>query len=689
MARLILIVFLALAACSQGARPYVAENGSVDLPVTRAVLYQNGVGYFERRGVAKGDIVLRAKPSQIGDFLKTLTVVSLSGGQAVSAAMPAELSYGRSMADLPEQIRKGGGLLAMASAFRGAHVVVRGERGTAEGRLLGTESLDGTGNNDAWRLSVLTDAGGVRVFKLSEVDEIKVLDKSLELGLEKSLDAALGAASWKPVDVVVRLDGPRKQDVVVSYLVEMTKWRPAYRVVLTDSGEALFQAWAVVDNLSGEDWNDVQLSLVSGTPLTFRYNLYTPRFGRRPDLTPPENEATAAIPEAMDVEGPIPAAPAMNSGAFGMAAPPPPSAAPAPSRSRAMRKMRNYDAEREERPVSDAQIEQSFGSLVSGNAVGAVFRYDIEAPVTIRDQESALVMLVNKRVHGEEAWLYRAGQDGAHPYRAARVASPSDTVLERGPASIYRSGTFLGEAMAGHIEAGATAFFPFAVDGRVRIESTQSSREEDAKLVKIVGGQITVDTKSVVHYAYTVTNTTDEAKTLWIAMAKRVGWNLAKPPQGTLEQSGHYYVPVKLAAQQNTAVELLEETPSQRRMELMSDAGRRLLLGYLTRPEVSAQNQELVHDVQEMFAQLDSIDAQSQAAEQQKAVFSQRQAEVRANLQSLGKAGNADLRKTLEHSLAEAEEHLEELARKIVTLSIQRQEVRDKLTRKLASITLD
>src|SRR5262249_39491015 len=75
----------------------------------------------------------------------------------------------------------------------------------------------------------------------------------------------------------------------------------AYRVVLPDKGRegagALLQAWALVDNVSNEDWNGVQLSLATGAPLTFSMNLRAPRFIERPDAsdTLPGSVATGPV----------------------------------------------------------------------------------------------------------------------------------------------------------------------------------------------------------------------------------------------------------------------------------------------------------------------------------------------------------------------------------------------------------
>jgi hypothetical protein len=42
------------------------------------------------------------------------------------------------------------------------------------------------------------------------------------------------------------------------------------------------EGWACVDNTSEDDWNEVSLSLVSGSPISFQYEVYNPIIGVRP-----------------------------------------------------------------------------------------------------------------------------------------------------------------------------------------------------------------------------------------------------------------------------------------------------------------------------------------------------------------------------------------------------------------------
>lgn len=86
----------------------------------------------------------------------------------------------------------------------------------------------------------------------------------------------------------VRLGAARGRRITVGYAVPTPTWMPAYRVVLHEGrgpGQALLQAWAMVHNVSGDDWSDVRLTLASGGPLSFAMDMRTPHFVARPDAT--------------------------------------------------------------------------------------------------------------------------------------------------------------------------------------------------------------------------------------------------------------------------------------------------------------------------------------------------------------------------------------------------------------------
>ncbi|NOY91672.1 MAG: OmpA family protein, partial [Deltaproteobacteria bacterium] len=66
----------------------VSACGHAQLPIRRVVLYQNGIGYFERVGDADGETLrLRFAAHEVDDALKTLTIVGAGGGATLSASV--------------------------------------------------------------------------------------------------------------------------------------------------------------------------------------------------------------------------------------------------------------------------------------------------------------------------------------------------------------------------------------------------------------------------------------------------------------------------------------------------------------------------------------------------------------------------------------------------------------------------
>jgi hypothetical protein len=59
--------------------------------------------------------------------------------------------------------------------------------------------------------------------------------------------------------------------------------------VLDEEGKPFFQGWAIVDNVSEDDWHGVQLSLVSGSPVSFIQHLQQPYFRHRPVIPAPSD----------------------------------------------------------------------------------------------------------------------------------------------------------------------------------------------------------------------------------------------------------------------------------------------------------------------------------------------------------------------------------------------------------------
>ncbi|MBK8253446.1 MAG: DUF4139 domain-containing protein [Polyangiaceae bacterium] len=86
------------------------------------------------------------------------------------------------------------------------------------------------------------------------------------------------------IDMKIKLPPTAVNGVILTYVTESPSWKPSYRISLEDKGKVSLQAWAIVDNTSGEDWKNVKLGVGSSSALSFRFDLRSVRLVQRETL---------------------------------------------------------------------------------------------------------------------------------------------------------------------------------------------------------------------------------------------------------------------------------------------------------------------------------------------------------------------------------------------------------------------
>jgi hypothetical protein len=266
------------------------------LPVKRVVLYKNGIGYFEHTTRVRGtqDLNIDFTTGQLNDVLKSLTVVDLGEGHIASVRY-------NSIAPLDERLHSlrlpFGEQVSSADylqALRGARVDVRSGAALASGRLLSVErerKQNGKGDYvDVTTFAIVTDSGEMRSFELGPGTSVRIADRDLNDEVGRYLNLVGTARARDSRRMTISATGSGEREVFVSYISEVPVWKSTYRIILPDKqGEKpLLQGWAIVDNTVGEDWKDVQLSLVAGAPQSFIQEISQPYYTRRPVVAPPE-----------------------------------------------------------------------------------------------------------------------------------------------------------------------------------------------------------------------------------------------------------------------------------------------------------------------------------------------------------------------------------------------------------------
>lgn len=265
----------------------------------RVVLYKNGVGYFEHLGRVRGsqDVHIDFTSAQLNDVLKSLTVLDLNGGRITGVDYNSEAPLARRLGTLRLALNERPSVSEFLGALRGARLEVRPATGPAiTGKLLSVERK--TRNSANWtseteEISLITDNGEVRTVDLNPSTSVRIVDRDLQLEVGKYLGLVASAREQDVRRMTVSTAGTGERNLYVSYISEVPIWKTTYRIVLPSKPEKkpLLQGWAIIDNTVGEDWNDVDLSLVAGAPHSFIQQLSEPYYGRRPIVPLPESVA--------------------------------------------------------------------------------------------------------------------------------------------------------------------------------------------------------------------------------------------------------------------------------------------------------------------------------------------------------------------------------------------------------------
>ncbi len=748
----LLSLCLMTSACTQSGR---AEYPATESPLAlqSVVLYRNGVGYFERAGEFDGEVLrLKVRKDQVNDLLKSLTIVDRRTGKALSVSMPLDPETWANAA-LSTLAPGNGSLAHVLDLLRGAEVVLDTTSGSVEGRIVmieqTTEEPDpellrrgGSGDTPLGNDHKVTLIEGteLKVVRLSKVKNITLRDGDLAMQFHRRLDATAGEGMFQQIEVAIRLAGTDAHDLVVSYVVEAPMWKPTYRVVLPENGkgEALLQAWAVVDNTSGEDWRNVKLALTAGAPIAFQYDMHTPRRVPREDLTHRVHarrarvamgETTFSDDEAEAPEEEAPEADDADKGAarlsataesrpmggatgYGLApgAPPPPPAS-APARRAEAKKEKSAEGYAYDRmdAAGDApepafnmeSLRRSTVAQAKASQASGLTRFDIGSPVTVPDGSSTMVAIVNQAVQGEEAFMFDPrGGGGAgyeqNPYRVVRFKNTTPFVLEPGPIAIYSGRSFVGEGISEVVGAGTSATIPFAVEPGIMVTRETPAIPQELKLLKIVRGTIHVERFDQVKTVWKIKTQKKHDKALRVIIRHpRISntYQLKERPPETEDVPGAFMVPVTVAANtQEGGIELIEQTPTKVTVSVWDHGTLEMFERALVAQNFSAQDRAKLEPIVELRREVGKIDSQIASLRRQEDTLNRRIEQHRHNLKRLESMKGPEAQKMRQERMVQLEEFTREgdqIARQLVTLEETREQLVIKLEDKIATLTIE
>jgi hypothetical protein len=674
------------------------DGAPARMPVKRVVLYKNGVGFFEHLGRVRGteQVTIDFTSSQLNDVLMSLTTVDLGNGKVTGVSFNTDDPANRKLGALSLPIGEDTTLLAVLSALRGARVEVQGAAGVATGRILAVEQrtrTEGDKQIEARELAIVTDAGEIKSFDITSRLSVRVLEGDLRGDLRRYLDIVSSTRQKDLRRMSIATAGTGERQLYVSYISEVPIWKSTYRLVLpAKAGDRpLLQGWAIVDNTIGEDWTNVELSLVAGSPQSFIQPLSQPFYGRRPVI--PLASAAQLTPQTHDA--------AMSAEAKAEAAPPMPPPSPMASSPRAMRSggvggavgIMNESVAL--RSAADSATDALYanadavGAGVQGRELGDLFEYRLKEPVTIRKNQSALVPIVSAPVEVERVSVWSAAT-AQRPRSALWVTNTTPFTLDGGSFSVLEDATFTGEGLMDAVKPGEKRLLSYAADLALLVDTKQDpSGPERVSSVRIARGVMIFQREYRDKRTYTVRNQDAKTRMLVVEHPNRPGWKLVSTtkPDETAPSVYRFKVPVAAKSTATLAVEEIRPVESTYQVSAVTDDQ---LTQFVSQRTLTPEVEQALRAVMAKKAEMAAVAAEINARNSETNQIFQDQERLRENLKALkGSAEEKNLVTRYTRQLDEQETRLDLIKREIADREAKRRVLQGELDTLVQALSFD
>ncbi|HEV2879811.1 MAG TPA: hypothetical protein VGX24_00780 [Pyrinomonadaceae bacterium] len=707
-----------------------SERGSATgqtLPIRRVILYSNGVAYIERRGMVSGhaEVNLSFKQSQVDDVLKSMIVLDLGQGRIGAVSYNSSAPPSARIADIPFSVAsetQSSGLAGVLSQLQGARVVVTTANRTATGSILTVEErrsqIDSTKPALVTHaLVIASESGDLSSFELADVRSVKLIDEGTRRDIAEFASATAAARRRDAKTIVVTSDGAGAREMLVSYTVAAPIWKTTYRVVLDTAGKPFFQGWAIVDNVSEEDWNDVQLSLISGTPVSFIQPIQKPFYRYRPVIPMPGDlSLNPQVYEPGEAEFSANGMGGMTNQML-VVPPPPPSATPIPrpelSARAGARRDQRQDLRLQQNTVNNlplgapgefavsASDAVSLGEAITtgtsveaaaeGSEVGDLFEYQIGQPVTVKRDRSALIPILQTRMEGARVSIFNEAARRDRPMSGMLLKNTSTLTLEDGAMTIIDGNAYAGEALMERLKPAEQRLISFALDLGTLVNVRQREDRAPAFLVRILNGVFQAHYHRQDKKTYTLANQTDRPRVVYVEHPVRPGWELddRETPKPEGRSARYYRFRVELKPHERAELTVTERQALMETYALTSVTPDQLSL-FVSRRYIDDATRAALQKIVEIKSRIAAIDARLQAIEAEITEIGADQTRLRENIETLSQT--AEAKQLIARYVAKADQQetrIEQLTKERQAANEERARLQPQLDAAIRALSVD
>ncbi len=678
------------------------------LKVKKIIAFKHGVSFCILEGECKGKdtLELEFKIDEMNDVLKSLFVLDTSEKGYISsisydAAIDTDQLLKTVMLNIPDR----DSFSSLLTQIKGARInLTIGSSEKSTGTVMGIEfieKLNKEGKITEKLLILLKDDSTIKKIPFSEITSFEILNDDIKKDLKFFLDTTIAGKKKDSKKITINCESGGEDEIsrsiIVSYIRESPVWKTSYRLIMSKrqamEEKCLLSGWCLIENTTNVDWEDIELSLVAGMPVSFIYDFYRPIFIIRPKIEPSKvlSARPTEIEEGLELEK------FTKYETEAAEAPPSPKkmarlmvAKQAPPMAVAGGAMPSTTSFR--RGMDDNALLTKMSSQTSAQTkdIGELFEYNITKPISIKRKHSALVPILTEEIKAKKILLYNKQQHGKNPSACLEITNNTNLTLERGPVTIIYDDNLAGEAIVPFLNKGDTRLLNYAVEQAVTIHTEEKSQNLKVHRVSFGGAYCHEYYHTNLLSIYKIKNKISEEKELYLDHPKKSEYVIKESSAEPEETRNYWRFKLKLKPKGAFSFEIKEQKEIYSSNYLWNwnlDFFLKKISFYIQNKFIDEKLEVQLKEIAELIGRKNDLVENKSNLENETYQMTEEQERLRKNISILGNTSQeVRLKEKYVEKLSEQENKFEKISAEIKDLKKQIQALEKNIEEKMKEL---
>ncbi|MHA2391516.1 MAG: hypothetical protein ACXAEX_06075 [Promethearchaeota archaeon] len=678
------------------------------LEVKKVIIFKHGVSYYILEGILKGSdtFELEFKIDEMNDVLKSLFVLDTSEkGYISSISYDAALETSQLLKSIMLNIPDKDSFSSLITQIKGAGVnLTLGGTKVVSGKIMGIEFIEKMSKAEKIiekLLILLQDDDVITKIPFAEIKSFDILNDEIKKDLKFFLETVIAGKKKDAKNIIINCesggDEGVERNIFVSYIRESPIWKTSYRLIMSKKQateqKCLLSGWSLIENTTNQDWENIELSLVAGMPVSFIYEFYRPIFIQRPVIQPPKvlSARPTEIEEGLEAEKykdfamaemeekPMELRKRAKAARVGSRAPPMPAVSGGFGRERGI--------------MSDDDIYDKMRSQIKTQTkdLGELFEYNISNPVSIKRKQSALVPILTESIKAKRVLLYNKNEHDKNPYACLEITNNTNLTLERGPVTIIYDDNLAGEAIIPFLNKEDTRLLNYAVEQAVIISHELKSENLSVHRVTFGSGYSYEYYYTNQMTTYKIKNKTDEEKEIYLDHPKTDGFKFIEKPVEPEETPNYWRFKITLKPKDAINFKLKEQRENYSRYYIWDYNKEDLLkrVGFYVKQKfINPELETKLKEIANLLQTLGNLKDREDKLHTERDMMTDEQARLRDNISVLGEdTQSISLKERYVKKLDDQENRFEEINKELKTVEKKVADLNKKIEEKMNQLS--